>query len=103
MSKGPGRIERAIAELLDREADNAFTTEERPGAARPRGHQPQGSPQTGPQGDPLVRLPGRTGLLTGCMLPNPARAIRDAITIWSFSSSRARNEKEKGQCAVVPS
>ena len=26
-----------------------------------------------------------------------------AITIWSFSSSRARNEKEKGQCAVASS
>ena len=28
MSKGPGRIERAIAEILDREPDNAFTTED---------------------------------------------------------------------------
>ena len=28
MSKGPRRIERAIAELLDREPDNTFTTEE---------------------------------------------------------------------------
>ena len=28
MSKGPGRIERAIADILDGEADNAFTTED---------------------------------------------------------------------------
>jgi hypothetical protein len=28
MSKGPGRIERAIAGILDRSPDNAFTTEE---------------------------------------------------------------------------
>ena len=28
MSKGPGRIERAIAAILDGEADNAFTTED---------------------------------------------------------------------------
>ena len=28
MSKGPGRIERTIAAILDSEADNAFTTED---------------------------------------------------------------------------
>jgi hypothetical protein len=28
MSRGPGRIERAIAAILDGEADNAFTTED---------------------------------------------------------------------------
>ena len=28
MSRGPGRIERAIAHILDSEADNAFTTED---------------------------------------------------------------------------
>ena len=28
MSRGPGRIERAIAAILDAEPDNAFTTED---------------------------------------------------------------------------
>jgi len=28
MSRGPGRIERAIAAILDAESDNAFTTED---------------------------------------------------------------------------